>query len=125
MQQIIETMSAIFFAVFLTFTGIGIAGGFMTNSRALGFKTETIAMLEECNYDANVVNACFEMAQRAGYELKILFFYKDGRTAEIRNQGVVEKDVENVSMARVTITYPFRIGTMKLNAWLTTEGTAH
>lgn len=124
MQQVIEGMMGIFFAVLLVFTGMGIARAMTGAGEALAFKGEVIRALEDSDYSAAVMESCLEGAAQKNYQLTIELFLKDGSRVMITDDCPEEALLEEVELAQVTVGYPFEIKGLGIAEFLETTGVA-
>ena len=124
-QQVIEGMMGLFFVIVLVFCGFGIASAIGTESEALTFKTQTITLLEDCNYDKEVLAASYITAKQKGFTLSVRLFYEDGTIVELEEESIDSMNTSGVTMAEVTVGYPFRIGMLKIDDQLEISGVAN
>lgn len=122
MQQVVEGMMGVFFLIMLVFGGVGIAGAMANATAAQNFKVEVMERLEDCNYDATVINMYFREASRRGFDLSLKLCYSDGRVITYNGAGVVKREGYIVNSGVVTVGYDFEIPFLKISEQLFTSG---
>ncbi len=122
MQQVVEGMMSLFFLVLLVFTGIEIAGAMTTASEAQAFKVEIMEKIEECNYDADVINACFRAAKERGFSLVLRLYYSNGRIQTYQNSSVKNPEGCYITGGKVAVRYTFEIPFLGVVKQLDTTG---
>ncbi len=123
MQQVIEGMMSVFFLILVVFVGIEIAGAMTTASEAQTFKMEVIERLEDCDFDPEVIKACFQEAKRHKFSLALKLYYSDGSVEITKNGKMQCPDGCYVVTGKVAVTYPFEISFLKVNKKLDITGT--
>lgn len=122
MQQVIEGMMGVFFLIILVFTGMGIAGALVHASEAQNFKMEVIERLEDCNYESEVIDACFQEAVERGLELSVKLYYSDGNIVTFTQSGISEQNRGIVTSGKVSVRYAFQIPFLHISEQLVTTG---
>ncbi len=122
MQQVIEGMMSVFFLIIVVFVGIEIAGAMTTASEAQAFKIEVMERLEDCNFDSEVIKACFQEAKSHGFSMTLRLYYSDGRIQTLKSGGIRERSGCYITSGKVAITYPFEIPFLKVTKKLDTTG---
>ena len=122
MQQVVEGMVSLFFVVLLVFTGIEIAGAMTTASGAQAFKVDVMERIEECNYDSDVINACFREARDRGFSLVLRVYYSNGRVQTYQSAVVKTPEGCYITGGTVVVRYTFEIPFLGVVKRLDTAG---
>lgn len=110
MSQIMKGYLGVFLILILMMTSIGILSAFMMVVSAQDIHSNMIDELENSACAQNVLENCFEQAQKAGYELSVNLFYEDGTNYIISSAQEIPDVLEPSSYARVELGFPLKIG---------------
>ena len=109
MGQVIKSFLGIFFAFLVVTAGITVITAQMQVSEARSFKDAAVAGIENSDFNAEVINACFAGAEEKGYRMEITVYGKDGGASSFTSPGAGDAAVENAASARVFLTYDVSI----------------
>lgn len=107
MKHIIEAFSVLLVMVLNLFLCVTVLTASVDAAAAKRFTAGVVAELENSNFNSNVAESCRLRAQESGYELEII-------------PGVYGENV----VARVRLTYPYRLPFLALTAQKSTEAVA-
>ena len=109
MGQVIKSFLGIFFAFLVVITGVTVVTAQMQVSEARSFKDSVVSSIENSDFNAEVLNACFTEAQAQGYRMVVTVYGKDGGSLEFNSAAVAEGHVEEAGKARVFLTYDVNV----------------
>lgn len=109
MSQIIKTFMGVFLILLMTVTSIGILTAYMKVLNAQDLQARVVDEIENSDYAASVIRAGYGEAQKAGCGLTVTLYYEGGGTVVLTDASQVPGNTEDVSMARVELTFPFRV----------------
>ena len=111
MSQIFKAYMGVLISLGMGFSAGGILGAYLCVAGAQDFHAQVISELEGSDYYPKVVENCFARAGEAGYQLAITYYTEDGEIGTWYGTGVFPDVVEGnrIEMAKVNLTFPFRI----------------
>lgn len=110
MDIIIKVFSGLFFFLLTSITGFGIVMAGADAAAAQNYHADVVEEIEASNFSPNVIEACKNQAQSAGYELQIFPMVYDGEN--------------NIQMAEITMKYKYSIGILELDSGREIRGMA-
>ena len=110
MKNVITAFGTILILMLNVFACIAIGNASMTVAAAKEYKADVIAEIENSNFNPNVIAACVEQAQTAGYELQVVNSVYDA-----------EQDIQS---AEVILTYTYKIPVFGIVETKSTRGIA-
>lgn len=124
MSQIFKTFLGVFLLLFMAVTSIGILSAYMQVLNAQDLQARIVDEIENSHYAAPVICAGYEEARRAGCELSVTLYYESGGMVVTSSASQVPWYTEDVSMARVELTFPFQVAGLGLSQEHTFTGYA-
>ena len=109
MSQIMKAFTGIFMVLFMVAASMGALSGFIQVSKAMEFHASVIDELENSDYCSSVLEACFEAAQRGGYELKVTLFEVQGGSVIYEDISDVLEPDKHIQMAKVDMRFYINI----------------
>jgi hypothetical protein len=100
----------VFLILFLVFSSAGILGGFLTVAGAQDMHADIVDELENSSFYPGVLAACFEKAERNGYELSVTLYQEDYTMVTCTAADAIPEDTSRVELARVELTFPLQMG---------------
>lgn len=108
MPLIIKSFMGVFFFSLIVFLGIGIINYQTDVSRAVCYKQDVIAELQNSDYSPSVINACIAAGAKNGYEVSVDVSFEDG-SCRAYNKNHMASDTAGVASAYVTVNYTSRL----------------
>ncbi len=115
MSQIIKAFMGVFFILFMSVTAVGILTAYMEVMNAQDMQARIVDEIENSDFSSPVIRSCFEQAGKAVYRLDVTLFYEGGGTAGCGSISTVPYSISAVDMARVELTFPFRVSFLGIN----------
>ena len=109
MSQIVKTFLGVFLILFMTVTSIGILSAYMEVLHAQDLQSRLVDEIENSDYALEVLRAGYGEAENAGCGLCVTLFYEGGGTVSASSAAQIPESTEGVEMARVDLTFPFRV----------------
>ena len=122
MQQVVEGLVSMFFVILLVFTGIELAGAMTRTSQAQSFKIDMMERIEDCNYDPDVINACFREAKEHNFSVSLRLYYSNGMVQVYRNGVVHTPEGCYITGGQIAVSYTFEIPFLGIEKQLDTTG---
>lgn len=114
MSQVMKSFMGIFLIMFLAMVSMGVLSAFMGVIDARDLHAQIIDELENSDYSANVMREQFDIAERAGYQLDITI-YRGEDQVEYTGKDQVADLPSGAELAKVCLTFPFRVGFFGFN----------
>lgn len=109
MSQVLKGFTGVFLVLFLMATSTGMIGAFYQMLHAQNTHASMINELENSNYARNVMETCFEVAEKQDYRLQ-LSLYLDTEERKICTRSTdIPETTANVTMVEVVLCYDIRI----------------
>jgi hypothetical protein len=109
MSQVLKGFMGVFLVLFLMATSTGMIGAFYQMLHAQNTHASMINELENSNYARNVMETCFEVAEKQDYRLQ-LSLYLDTEERKICTRSTdIPETTANVTMVEVVLCYDIRI----------------
>lgn len=110
MRQIIDAFSTLFVLMLCIFACIAVGTFSVQAAEAKEYKADVIAVIENSNFNPNVIAGCKAQASAAGYDLEV--------------KSILYDENSNRQVSEVTLTYDCRIPVFGLHGTRTTRGIA-
>ncbi len=115
MSQIIKAFMALYMVLYMMVSATGLLGAFFQVLHAQNLHSSIVDELENSNYANSVIVECFGVAEKAEYELEITLYPEYKPAIVLDNIGAVPSEIEEISMARVCLKYPFQVLFFEIN----------
>lgn len=109
MSQIIKTFLGVFLILLMAVTSIGILTAYMEVLNAQDLQARVVDEIENSDFAPSVIQSGYSEAKKAGCNLSVTLYYESGGTAVLSDASQVPGNTEDVSMARVELTFPFKV----------------
>ena len=100
MGQVIKVYMGLFFLLLEAMTGMGVVAAGVQTEAARDYHSDIMEEIVCSNFNAGVMEACVEQAQKAGYQVEI--------------EAVVYDEDSNIQLASVTLDYEYAIPVLNL-----------
>ena len=117
MSQIMKAFMGIFLLMLLVVTATGMLGAFLEVSHAQNLHAAMIDEIENSNYAKPVLEDCFDAAKKSSYSLQIDLYLRNGGMVSCTRSNQLPNSVEDVILAEVVLSYPFRIVFFDIELW--------
>ena len=114
MSQVIKTFLGVFLILFLTVTAAGVLGAFYQMLHAQNLHAKMIDELENSDYAPVVMEACFEAAEEAGYDLQLSIYADTGGVFLCTSRADLPTEKPEISLMEVVLEVPIRIAFFEL-----------
>ena len=108
MSQIVKAFLGVFLTIFMAVVALGVLNTYMEVMSAQDMQARIVDELENSNFNADVMSACFKRCAEAGYELAVTTYGESGAIAAIHGQQEVPAVNDAVSMAKVELRFPMK-----------------
>ena len=108
MSQIVKAFLGVFLTIFMSVVALGVLNTYMEVMSAQDMQARIVDELENSNFNADVMSACFKRCAEAGYELAVTTYGESGAIAAIHGQQEVPAVNDAVSMAKVELRFPMK-----------------
>lgn len=109
MSQVMKAFMGVFMVLFLMATSTGVIDAFYQMLHAQNTHAVMIDELENSDYARNVMEACFEIAEREDYRLQ-LSLYSDTEEGKICTDSTdIPETTANITMVEVVLFYDIEI----------------
>lgn len=115
MSQLLKSFMGIFLILFMIVTSLGILAAYFQVMNAQDLQARIVNEVENGDYAAPVVKNCFDYAAKNGYKLAVTYYYEDGGVVQATQKEAALSDVEMVEMARIDLSFPFRVAFFKID----------
>lgn len=115
MSQIMKAFTGIFLILFMMLTVTGILGAFFQVTHAQNFYGVVVDELENSDYAPEVLKECFALAELSGYEIGVTLYPEHNPYIEVKQAENIPMDTDDVTMARVQLTYPVEVAFLGIN----------
>lgn len=115
MSQIMKAFMGVFLTLFMAATAMGILTAYMEVMNAQDMQARIVDEIENSDFNAGVMQECFQKSSDAGYQLAITLFYENAAVATAHSAAQVMEDAGNVDMAKVEMKFPFRVAFLGIN----------
>ena len=115
MSQIIKAFLGVFLTLFMAATAMGILTAYMEVMNAQDMQARIVDEIENSDFNAGVMRECFQKSSDAGYQLAITLFYEDAAVSTAHSAAQVVESPGNVDMAKVEMSFPFRVAFLGIN----------
>ena len=116
MSQVLKGFTGVFLVLFLMATSTGMIGAFYQMLHAQNTHASMINELENSNYARNVMETCFEVAEKQDYRLQ-LSLYLDTEERKICTRSTdIPETTANVTMVEVVLCNDIRIAFFDVSA---------
>ena len=109
MSQIMKTFMGIFMLLFLMASSVGMLGAFLQVLHAQDIHATMIDEMENSDYCKDVLEECFSIAEKSGYELELILYGESQDGILCKGQTELPKETTNIVLAKVTLQFPFCI----------------
>lgn len=124
MSQIMKAYTGVFLILLMTAVSLGILSAYVQVLDAQDMKARFIHEAENSSFDTQVMQACFEESRTGGCSLEVTLFTEDGKVIVWTDENGIGTLPDNVQMARIELTFPFRIPFLGINSMHTFSGYA-
>jgi len=105
MGQVIKSFLGIFFAFLVVITGVSVVTMQMQVLEARSYKDTVVASIENSDYNADVINACFTGAEDNNYRLEIILYGSGGGSVTLDSAAAAPGHAADAVKARVFLKY--------------------
>ncbi|MFV0466548.1 MAG: hypothetical protein ACK5ML_10800 [Lachnospiraceae bacterium] len=106
MEVVIKIYLGFFMLIFFLFTAGGMLGAQIEVSNAQDFKNDVISVLENSDFDSNVMSNCIQEAENRNYLLNVQGYDEKGQAIIADNSG--GSMPAKIKMAEVQLTFLYR-----------------
>ena len=124
MSQIVKAFLGVFLTLFMAVVALGVLTAYMEVMNAQDMQARIVDELENSDFNASVMNACFEQCAKAGYELAVTLYGGDGSVASIHKKEEVLAPAADVTMAKVELRFTMKSGFLGIDQSRTLVGYA-
>lgn len=124
MSQIVKAFLGVFLTLFMAVVAMGVLVTYMEVMNAQDMQARIVDELENSNFSAAVMGACFDQCAGAGYELAVTIYGEEGAVAAIHAKSEVPAAIEAVSMAKVELRFPMKSAVLGIDQSRTFVGYA-
>jgi uroporphyrinogen-III decarboxylase len=115
MSQIMKGFMGVFLTLFMAVTAIGILSAYMEVMSAQDMQARIVDEIENSDFNSGVIKECYKQCEQAGYQLAITLFCDDAAMTTIHSGSEVPSVTEGVQMAKVEMSFQFRVAFLGIN----------
>lgn len=108
MENVVKSFLGIFFLALLLLVASRLIAIQLQVQNARECHKELIDQIENSHFNAQVINSCIAQAKAQGYEVEIRL-YRPEQTVEVLTKGMQVSETRDVSMAKITLIYPYQM----------------
>jgi len=110
MSQIMKAFMGVFLTLFMAVTAMGILSAYMEVMNAQDMQARIVDEIENSDFNSNVIKECFRQSEQAGYQLSVTLFCQEAAMVTAHSDSEIPSVTEGVELAKVEMSFPFRVG---------------
>lgn len=109
MSQIMKAFTGVFLILFMAVTAMGILSAYMEVMNAQDMQARIVDEIENSDFNSSVIKNCFNQSEEAGYQLAVTLYCEETAVITAHSAGEIPIVTEGVEMAKVEMSFPFRV----------------